>query len=306
MITVISDEVLDAARELNRRDICRLEAQLGNEAEQQAPAATADNEDDDEIWAKYEGIEGLKGAAGQPIKVGGSYYSYGPYPRNRRILADVALAAGWTVEKARILERRCVAKMARHLKDVEKGSSPMVDLSDPNQPRMANGRPFTFQHISWSFLPWYVRAELREMDPGKMAVVKAAVLDLYEANSKTGRKVLPPCPGGGRKSDALPVGDAEIARAQEELDRAERYSRALHLRYEEKRRYLSPDEVKRHIKARIASGKVSEEDFCRAIDVTAEELAAFMAERKLRPQHESKVFHNALEYLKPHRRGRRA
>ncbi|KAI0592762.1 hypothetical protein F4775DRAFT_467108 [Biscogniauxia sp. FL1348] len=303
MITVISDKVLDAARELNRRDIQRLEAQLETEAEQQAPAATADNEDD-QIWAKYEGIEGLKGAAGQPIKVGGSYYSYGPYPRNRRVLADIALAAGWTVEKARILERRCITKMARHLKDVEKGS-PMVDLSDPNQPRMSNGRPFTFQHISWSFLPGYVRAELREMDPDKMAVIKAAVLDLYETNSKTGRKVLPPCPGG-RRSDALPVGEAEIARAQEELDRAERYSRALHLRYEEKWRYLSPDEVKRQIKARIGSGDVSEEDFCRTIDVTPEELAAFMAERKLRPQHESKVFHNALEHLKPHRQGRRA
>ncbi|KAI5922188.1 hypothetical protein F4810DRAFT_674900 [Camillea tinctor] len=299
MITVISDEVLSAALELNRRDILRLEAQLQNEAEQ--PRAAASESEDDEIWAKYEGIEGLKGAAGQPIKNGGSYYSWGPYPRNRRILADIALAAGWDVEKAQILERRCVNKMARHLKEVEKGQ-PMVNLSDPNQPRTGNGRPFTFQHISWTFLPGYVRAEIQEMDPDKMAVVKAAVLDLYEANSRTGRKVLPPCVGG-RKSDALPVGDSEIAHAQEELDKADRYSRALRLQHREKGRYKSPDEIKRHIKARIGSGSVSEEDFCHAIDATPEELAAFMAERKLRPQLESKVFHNVLEYIQLRRPG---
>ncbi|XDG01060.1 hypothetical protein ABKA04_000675 [Annulohypoxylon sp. FPYF3050] len=294
MITIITEEVLEAAREMNRRDVRQAEQIRDGEDKENDP--TLSKTDDDEIWAKYENIEGLKGADGQPLKLSGSYYSYGPYPRNRRILADIALAAGWTVEKARVLERRCVNRDAKHL------SSPpntLVDLSDPNQPKMKNGRPFTFQNVSWSFLRTHVELEMKEMDPTKLATVKAAVFDLYETNSKTGRKKLPVYPRGTKRvsDDALPVSSADIERAQEELDKNERFTKAIRIELFESRAFVSPEKVKLRIKAFLHSGKMSEEEFRKAIDVTESEFEMFMKEKKKRPQLESKVFHNAPSFI---------
>ncbi|KAI1376877.1 hypothetical protein F4677DRAFT_445196 [Hypoxylon crocopeplum] len=254
-------------------------------------------DDDDIIWAKYDGIEGLKGAEGQPLKVGGSHFSYGPYPRNRRILADIALAAGWNVEKARVLERRCVKNTAKHMDSVTNPST--MDLSNLNQPRMKNGRPFTFQHISWSLLRSYIETEIKEMDPTKLAVVKAAVLDLYGTNSKTGRKILPMCANGTKRKsdDDLPVSDADIERAQEELDKRERYQRAIRMECYDRRSYIPPEKVKLRIKVFLKSSGMSEEEFCKGIDVTADEFSAFMSERKKRPRQESKVFHDAPPFI---------
>ncbi|KAI0902004.1 hypothetical protein F4806DRAFT_22228 [Annulohypoxylon nitens] len=253
--------------------------------------------DDDEIWAKYENIEGLKGVDGQPLKLSGSYYSYGPYPRNRRILADIALAAGWTVEKARVLERRYVNRIAKHLNSFPDAS---VDLSDPNQPKMKNGRPFTFQNVSWSFLRTYIELEMKEMDPTKLATVKAAVLDLYETNSKTGRKKLPVYPRGTKRisDDALPVSSADIERAHEELDKNERFNKAMRVDPFGRRAFASSEKVKLRIKVFLLSGKMSEEEFRKAIDVTKSEFEMFMKEKKKRPQLESKVFHNAPSFIR--------
>ncbi|KAI1212156.1 uncharacterized protein F4807DRAFT_360915 [Annulohypoxylon truncatum] len=294
MITVITEEVLEAAREMNRRDVRSAEQIRDGEDKEDDPNSSV--ADDDKIWAKYENIEGLKGAEGQPLKISGSYYSYGPYPRNRRILADVALAAGWTVEKARILERRCVNRNAKHM------SSPpnaMVDLSDPNQPKMKNGRPFTFQNVSWSFLRFYIELEMKEMDPTKLAIVKAAVLDLYESNSKTGKKNIPVYPRGTKRQsdDAVPVSSADIERAQEEIDKQERYLKAVHMQLYDKKSFVPPDKVKSRIKAFLKSSGMSEEEFQNAIGVTESEFESFMKEKKKRPQLESKVFHNAPPFI---------
>ena len=80
--------------------------------------------------------------------------------------------------------------MVQHFLALPQFRSKQEGLADPVQPTY-NDTPFTFQHISWSFLPMNVVLELEEMDPDKMAAVKAAVLDRYEKNSITGKKVLP-------------------------------------------------------------------------------------------------------------------
>ncbi|KAI2465930.1 hypothetical protein F4781DRAFT_407547 [Annulohypoxylon bovei var. microspora] len=301
MITVITEDVLEAAREMNRRDVRRAE-QIRDGEDKENDNADLPEADDDEIWAKYESIKGLKGAEDQPLKLGGSYYSYGPYPRNRRILADVALAAGWSVEKARILERRCVDKNAKHMDGCRNSS---IDLSNPNQPRMKNGRPFTFQNVSWSFLQGYIEYEMKEMDPTKLAVIKAAVLDLYETNSKTGRKNLPVYPRGTKRmsDDSLPVSSADIEHAQEEIDKRERYYKASQMEYLDRKSYVPPDKVKLRIKAFFKSSDMSQEEFCKAISVTEDELEMFMNERKKRPQLESKVFHNAPPFISEQKGG---
>ncbi|KAI1087120.1 hypothetical protein F5B19DRAFT_486963 [Rostrohypoxylon terebratum] len=294
MITIITEEVLEASREMNRRDVQHAEQIRDGQDKEKCPALS--QTDDDEIWAKYENIEGLKGVDGQPLKLSGSCYSYGPYPRNRRILADIALAAGWTVEKARILESRCVNRSAKHMNSFPNA---LVDLSDPNQPKMKNGRPFTFQNVSWSSLRTYLEHDMREMGPTKIAVVKAAVLNLYEANSKTGRKKLPVYPRGTKRisDDALPVSSADIERAQEELDKRERYIKAMRTELFDERAFVPPEKVKLRIKFFLRSGKMSEEEFRKAIDVTGSEYEMFMKEKKKRPQLESKVFHNAPSFI---------
>ncbi|XXG96418.1 hypothetical protein Hte_002700 [Hypoxylon texense] len=299
MITVITEEVLEAAREMNRRDVRRAEQSHNSAGEETTNADSPESEDeDDKIWAKYEGIEGLKGAGNQPLKVDGSHYSWGPYARNRRILADVALAADWGVEKARVLERRCVKNMAEHSSKVSRIGNPM-DLSDPDQPRKRNGQPFTFQHISWTFLRWYIEREIKEMDPTKLAVVKAAVLDIYGTNSKKSGKSLPVyAPGTKRKSDdALPISEDDIQRAQQELDKEARYRKAVQMSFRDREHYVPPEKVKLRIKVFLKARGMSQEDFCRAIDVTEDEFEEFMSERKKRPQQESKVFHDALPFI---------
>ncbi|KAI1075442.1 hypothetical protein F5B20DRAFT_559731 [Whalleya microplaca] len=295
MITIISEQVLEAAREMNRRDNIRIK-QLFQNAEQNNTGTDLPEVNDDEIWSKYEGIEGPKGIDGQPVREGGSYYSYGPYPRNRRILADIALAAGWKIGKARIFEWHCIERMARH-------SGRSLDLSDPNQPKLENGRPVTFQHISWSFLSSYIIQEVKEMDPTKLAVVKAAVLDLYEPNSKTGKKVFPSCACAMEpKSDEVPVCETEIERAQEELDNEERHRKARIMQFTDKT-YAPPEKVKLRIKAFLKSNDMSEEQFCELIDVTKDQFEAFMSARKKQPQLESKVFHNALTFTNNQKEG---
>ncbi|OTA97717.1 hypothetical protein M434DRAFT_391649 [Hypoxylon sp. CO27-5] len=294
MISIITDEVLDAAREMNRRDVRRAEkASEGDGQENTNPNSHA--EEDDKIWAKYDGIEGLKGLHGQPLKEGGSHYSYGPYSRNRRLLADIALACGWTVEKARILERRCVTRDAKRMSDSE---YPSVDLSNPNQPKTKRGTPFTFQHVPMDFLRRYIPVELKEMDPTKIATVKAAVLDLYGTNSK-GKKNIPVHPPGTKRIDdeTLPISKEDLERAQEEIDKAERYRKAVCMKYLDRAHYVPPEKVKLRIKAFLRSSGMSEEDFCKAIDVTKNEFEAFMGERKKQPQLESKVFHNAPPFI---------
>lgn len=293
MISVIeSDGVLHAARGMNRRDASRLDNK-GNVN----TTAPSENEDD-RIWADTEGVRGLMGASGRPLKKGGSYYSWGPYSRNRRILADAALAAGWNVEKARVLERRCVQKTAQHLKSVDRSGTMRMDLSDPDQPTH-QGTPFTFQHVCWGDLVRFISSEVKEMDPSKMAAVKAAVLDCYSSSNKAiPGKTLPPCPPGEtRISDALPVTKAVLQRAQDDLDKQARYSRATDMKFEDEY-YVGPDEVKKDIKNFLSSNKdMSQAKFCEAIDVTEDELTTYLKERKEKSKLESKVFHNAPPFM---------
>lgn len=298
MLSVIESEaVLDAAREMNRRDVLRIELENGIREKDDVDTELIEA-DDDAIWARTEGVDGLRGVGGDRLKMAGSIYAYGPYPRNRRVLADVALAAGWGVEKARDLERRCVRAMARHFAALESKTKPDDGgLLDPDQPRH-NGKPFTFQHISWSFLTRYILSEMSEMDPGKTAAVKAAVLDRYESNSIKGRKVLPAYDRGTKRiSDGdVPVSGADLERAQDALDREARYRAARHRQLHDAG-YMPPDQVKRRLKAFIVTREMSEADFCSAIGVTEDQLAAFIRERKMRPLLESRVFHNAQAYM---------
>ncbi|KAI1144314.1 hypothetical protein F5Y05DRAFT_23665 [Hypoxylon sp. FL0543] len=294
MISLITDEVLNAAREMNRRDVRRAE-QITEGEDQENANPSSPEEEDDKIWAKCEGIEGLKGAEGQPVKGGGSYYSYGPYPRNRRLLADIALACGWTVEKARVLERRLVDR------DVKRSAAckvPSVDLSDPNQPRTTRGVPYTFQHVATDWIRACIGAEMEELDPTKMGVVKAAVLDLYGTNSKGRKKIPVYLPGTKRVDDeTLPVSKEDIERAQEEIDKERRYRKARRMEFLDRQHYVPPDKVKLRIKAFLRSSGMSEEDFCKAIDVTKDEFEAFMRARKKRLQLESKVYHEAPPFI---------
>lgn len=61
--------MLNAARELNERDAKQRD--LGNEE---------NILDDDEVWARTEGVEDLRGKDGQRLEINGSFYSTGPYP----------------------------------------------------------------------------------------------------------------------------------------------------------------------------------------------------------------------------------
>ena len=252
---------------------------------------------DDDSWRTVEGIQALKGTNGENLKISGSFYSWGPYPRNRRVLADIALAAGWGVEKARALERRCVRRMVQHFLDLPQFKSRHEILANPIQPMYNNSTPFTFQHISWSFLTMYVPLEMEEMDPHKMAAVKAAVLDRYEKNSATGKKVLPVYDKDTQHiSDDLPVSEEEIKRVQEDLDKKARYIASVNMKFDDKS-YVPPERMKMNIQSYIITHKMTEADFCEKIHVTEDELQSFMVERKKRSQEESKVFHNAHAFI---------
>ena len=296
MISVIdSDAVFHAARDMNRRDVWRIEIENGIRKREEVNTAILEA-NDDAFWARVVGLGALKGTNGENLKVGGSFYSWGPYPRNRRILADIALAAGWSVEKVRELESRCVRRMANHFLGFAEFRSRQEGLANPVQP-MHNGAPFTFQHISWGFLTQYVMLELKEMDKDKMAAVKAAVLDRYQPNSQTGKKILPVYDKDTKRiSDDLPVSEDEIKQAQDVLDRKARYAESVRMKFEDKK-YLPPDQVKWRIKAYIVTHNISEAKFCKEIDVTEDELTAFMTERKKHPMEESRVFHSAHAFM---------
>lgn len=128
---------------------------------------------DEQFWALTPGVTGAKTSKGELAKKGCSIYSWGPYPRNRRVLADFALAAGWDVKKAQMLERRrCINAMKTRLKEVSRGAN--VSGHQPTK----DGTPYTFQHIAWSDLASRIKREFEEIDSLKLAVV------CYIANSK--------------------------------------------------------------------------------------------------------------------------
>lgn len=305
MISVIESEaVLDTARLMNRRDAFRLEQAVQAENKENRtlrnpPKLPAHlDKTDEEFWASTPGVTGAKTSKGELAKKGGSLYSWGNYPRNRRILADVALAAGWDVKKAQMLERRCINAMKTRLKEVYRGAN--VSGHQPTK----DGTPYTFQHISWSDLAFRIKRELKEIDPTKLAVVEAAVLDCYIANPKAenGGKELPPMgPGEKRISDDIPVPISNIRRAQEAIDTDERLKQAYHMSIHDKKNFMSPARVKGVVNAFLngTSGRtvMTKEDLCSAINVTEEELDFFLEERKQKGMLGSKGFHNALAYI---------
>lgn len=150
-----------------------------------------------------------------------------------------------------------------------------------------DGTPYTFQHISWSDLAFRIKRELKEIDPTKLAMVEAAVLDCYIANPKAenGGKELPPLvPGEKRISDDVPVPMGNIRRAQEAIDTDERLKQAHHMSMHNKKKSMSPARVKGVVKAFLngTSGRtvMTKEELCSAIDVTEEELDFFLGERQ--------------------------
>lgn len=102
MISVLESEaVLDTARLMNRRVALRLDREM--QAEKKEKKRTRRNppklpahldKTGKEFWASTLGVTGAKTNKGELAKKGGSLYSWGPYPRDRRVLADVAIAAG--------------------------------------------------------------------------------------------------------------------------------------------------------------------------------------------------------------------
>lgn len=301
MISVLeSDAVLETARLMNRRDALRLDQQVQAENKENRTLRNSAklpahlDKTDEEFWASTPGITGAKTSQGEPAKKGGSYYSWGIYPQNRRVLADVALAAGWDVKKAQGLERRCINSMVeRYVGADVSGHQPTKD-----------GTPYTLQHISWSDLAYRIKRGVNTIDPTKLAVVMAAVLDCYTTNSKAldGSKQLPPLgPGEKRVSDDVPVPLVNIRRAQEEIEADERLKQAYHMRIHERKKFMSPERVKGVVKAFLngTSGRtaMTQQQLCSAINVTEEELDFFLAERKQKPMLGSKGFHNALAYI---------
>ena len=286
MLSVINENVLNTARKLNERD-AKLAA--GDLPEDQCPS-------DEEYWAEPgSGADGFRGKDDQRVTAGGSKYSYGPYPRNRRILADVALSAGWSLEQAQELEQFCVSYAAKHYCQVEHESlKKQWDVSDIANPMKA-GKPFTFQHIAWCNLKHIIRTQVEYMDPEKVATVKAAVFDMYETNSKTGKKRLPTAVAGKkRKSTDVPC-DEEIAKAQEEIDKEERYRQAVLCSGTPG--HKEPVLAKQQIKAYMASHKLTEEKLCKEIGVDVEDFKLFLAMKKKDDMYKSKAYHAAKKFL---------
>lgn len=305
MISVLeSNAVLDTARLMNRRDALRLDQEIEAENKENRclrnPSKLPAHLDktDEKFWASTPGITGAKTSQGEPGKKGGSYYSWGLYPRDRRILADVALAAGWDVKKAQVLEQRCINSMKSRLKEVDEGAG--VSGHQPTK----DGTPYTFQHINWSQLACRIKREVKEIDPTNLAVVMAAVLDCYTTNSKTydGSKQLPPLgPGEQRVSDDVPVPLSNIRRAQEDIEANERLKQAYRMSVHDRKKFMSPVRVKGVVKAFLngTSGRtaMTRQQLCSAMNVTEEELDFFLVERKEKAMLGSKGFHHALAYI---------
>lgn len=285
MLSVISEPVINTARLLNERD--QQLAQEGSNKENFKP--------DEDFWANTKGVEGLKGKSGQPKRAGGSYYSLGPYPRNRRILADVALSTGWDVYKTRELEARCVIAAAKQYASVEKeaavGGKPwdLTDLENPTK----NGEPFTFQHIAWCRLPHLILRGVEDMDPDQRAAVKAGVLDVYKGNSKTGYKVLPAISKKRKSSDGPDLD--EVEQAQAELNKEDRYSQGVMSQI--RPHYRAPEVVKRQAKAYMVAEKMSSQDFCEKISITEHEYQSFLDCKKKKDQYESRAYHEIKAFL---------
>lgn len=182
-----------------------------------------------------------------------------------------------------MLERRCINSMKSRLKEVYWGAE--VSGHQPTK----DGIPYPFQHISWSDLASRIKYQVREIDPTKLVVVKAAILDCYTSSPKAanGGKKLPRLgPGEKRVSagDDVPVSLAAIKWAQEETDTDERLRQAYHTSIYDKRNYMSPVRVKGVVKAFLngTSGRtaMSKEELCSAMSITEEDLDTFFGREK--------------------------
>ncbi|KAF7187015.1 hypothetical protein HII31_11624 [Pseudocercospora fuligena] len=287
MLSIINEKVLATARRLNERDVKLANGELN---ENNCPS-------DESFWAKpNSGADGLRGKDDQRVTAGGSHYSYGPYPRNRRILADIALCTGWNVKKFRELEQFCVSYAAAQYEAVERAPNISWDLSDLKNP-LKDGKPFTFQHIAWCRLNHMIKRQVEYMDPGKLAVVKAGVLDMYESNSKTGKKKLPPKTVAGKKRKIMSVqpDDEKISQAQEEIDKDARYSAAVLCSLRPGHR--EPALVKSQIKAYMNSYNLTERELCEKVGMKEEEWNDFLLMKKKHDLYGSKAYHAAKKFL---------
>ena len=165
------------------------------------------------------------------------------------------------------------------------------DMSDPNNP-VKDGRPFTFQHIPWGRLPFFVDQVLDEIDPEKKAAVHAGVFDMYSTNSKRPKK-LPP--RGVKRKSGDTLDESSVAQAQEKFDREARYTKCVLT--EHKPGFKSPDWVKRRLKTTEKNGELDVDDFCQATGTTKGEYYHFLEVWKKQELFESKVYHEAVPWL---------
>ena len=289
MLSVLNENVLDTARKLNERDA---KVAAGELKKDQCSS-------DEEYWSQPgSGADGLRGKDGQRITAGGSKFSYGPYPRNRRILADVALSAGWTLEQAQELEQFCVSLAAKHYYDVEHDykhcEHERWEISDIANP-VKLGKPFTAQHIAWWFLKSAIKQQVEYMDSEKAAAVRAGVFDMYETNSKIGKKKLPATVAGKkRKSTDVPC-DEDIVKAQDEIDQEKRYVEAV--RCSIRSGHKEPALVKQQIKAYMASHDLTQVKLCQEIGVRSVDFELFLAMKKKDEMYRSVAYHAAKKFL---------
>lgn len=235
MVSEVSQSVLEAAHELNVRD-----AKIGDAVKDGTYEQQKENfPDDDTVWA------GIGGVKRKETNHGPGTTATGPYSRNRRILADIALCAGWSVDKTRQFERACIVNQADH-----RSSRSGIKRVGPDDFRHEkDDTPFTFEHISWSFLSSMIDHRLEQMDPEKRAVVRAGVINAYPGNSKEPKLVH--AHGTKRKNVDLPE-DEQVEEEQQKVDKDRRYRAALRGDFHEN--WETPDQVKRKLKTLAESG----------------------------------------------------
>lgn len=141
----------------------------------------------------------------------------------------------------------------------------------------------------------YGRDASRRMDSDKRAAVKAGVFDMYERNSKTGKKKLPTSIAGQKRKNQSTPDDEEIEKAREEIDGEERYSQAV--RCSIRPDHKEPALVKQQIKAYQASHDLTETSLCKEVGMELTDFQSFLSLKKKNDMYRSKAYHAAKKFL---------
>lgn len=134
------------------------------------------------------------------------------------------------------------------------------------------------------------------MDPAEKAAVHARVINMCGNNSKTGKEALPPRRAKRKNADSTGPSSAEIADAQEALDSHERYRTTL---LTEHRSWFKCSEWAKGMLTTLEKHReLDVHELCRTIGVMKGEYYRFVETRKKQEMYESKVYHEAVPYLR--------